>query len=108
MKRCTQKKMKNKKPPMRRCIGCMESKPKEELIRIAWYEGRLSLDPTGKAKGRGMYICRNQDCLQKAVKKGAFARSLHENPGSDQIEQVAGQLEAEINGQHQEGDDHAE
>jgi len=86
----------------------MESKPKEELIRIAWYEGSLSLDPTGKAKGRGVYICKSQNCLRKAVKKGAFARSLHENPGSDQIERVAGQLEAELNGQHQEGDDHAE
>lgn len=107
MKRCTQKKMKNKKPPMRRCIGCMESKPKEELIRIAWYEGCLSLDPTGKAKGRGVYICKSQDCLRKAVKKGAFARSLHENPGSDQIQRVAGQLEAELSRQ-QEGDDHAE
>ena len=93
---------------MRRCIGCMESKPKEELIRIAWYEGSLSLDPTGKAKGRGVYICKSQSCLRKAVKKGAFARSLHENPGSDQIERVAGQLEAELNRQHQEGDDHAE
>ena len=85
----------------------MQSKPKEELIRIAWYEGALSLDPTGKAKGRGVYICKSQDCLQKAVKKGAFARSLHENPGSDQIQRVAGQLEAELSRQ-QEGDDHAE
>ena len=86
----------------------MQSKPKEELIRLAWYEETLSLDPTGKAKGRGVYICKSQDCLQKAVKKGAFARSLHENPGSDQIQRVARQLEAELIRQHQEGDDHAE
>ena len=84
--------MKNKKPPMRRCIGCMESKPKEELIRITWYEGRLSPDPTGKAKGRGVYICKSRDCMEKAMRKGAFARSLHEDPGREQIERVIEEL----------------
>lgn len=98
--------MKNKKPPMRRFIGCMESKPKEELIRIAWYEGKLTLDPTGKAKGRGVYLCKSPECVAKAVKRGAFARSLHENPGSDQIERIAAELEQSR--QTGEGDDHAE
>ena len=100
--------MKNKKQPMRRCIGCMQSKPKEQLIRIAWFEGKLSLDPTGKAKGRGVYICRDQACLEKATKRGAFARSLHEDPGRPQIERVAGELAAELGRQTAEGDDHAE
>ena len=48
--------MKNKKIPMRRCVGCMESKPKNSMIRIACYEGEISIDPAGKAKGRGV-IC---------------------------------------------------
>ena len=82
----------------------MESKPKDELVRITWYEGTLSLDPTGKAKGRGVYLCRDQACMQKAVKKGAFGRSLRENPGNDQIERVAEELKALLS----EGDDHAE
>jgi predicted RNA-binding protein YlxR (DUF448 family) len=43
-----------KKIPMRRCVGCMESKPKNQLIRIAGYEGNVSIDRTGKAKGRGI------------------------------------------------------
>ena len=61
---------------MRRCIGCMESKPKSELIRIACYEGEVSLDPTGKAKGRGVYICPDEKCIQKARKKKSLARSF--------------------------------
>lgn len=61
--------MKNKKQPMRRCIGCMESKDKNQLIRIAWYEGRLTVDPTGRAKGRGVYLCKNSSCREKALKK---------------------------------------
>ena len=71
----------------------MESKTKDELIRITWYEGRLSVDPTGKAKGRGVYVCRNRDCVEKALKKGAFARSLHQDPGRQEIERVLKELE---------------
>ena len=78
---------------MRRCIGCMESKTKEELIRITWYEGKLAVDPTGKAKGRGVYVCRNKDCMAKAVKRGAVAKSLRVNPDRDELEKVFEELE---------------
>ena len=78
---------------MRRCIGCMESKPREELVRITWYEGQLAVDATGKAKGRGVYLCKNKDCMAKAAKKGAFARSLRVDPGKEQIERVLEELE---------------
>ena len=61
---------------MRRCVGCMKSKPKQELIRITCYEGNVSVDPTGKARGRGVYLCRSADCLAKAEKKKALQRSF--------------------------------
>lgn len=68
--------MKTRKTPMRRCAGCMESKPKNELIRIASFEGEVTFDPTGKAKGRGVYLCPNEECFRKARKKKALQRSL--------------------------------
>ena len=68
--------MKLKKIPMRRCIGCMESKPKRALIRIAFSEDTIRPDPTGKAKGRGAYLCGNAECFMKAKKKRAFSRAL--------------------------------
>ena len=69
--------MKERKIPMRRCIGCMTSKEKRELVRIAGFEGQLSVDLTGKAKGRGAYLCmRNQDCWERAYKRKALERSL--------------------------------
>ncbi len=47
-----------KKVPQRRCCGCMEMKPKPELIRVVKSpDGDVSLDLTGKAPGRGAYIC---------------------------------------------------
>ena len=52
--------------PKRTCIGCNEIKLKKELIRIVKNkEGQISLDKTGKANGRGAYICDNIECLEK-------------------------------------------
>ena len=58
-----------KKIPMRRCLGCFESKPKKELIRVVKSkDGEISLDKTGKKQGRGAYICCSEECLDKAIK----------------------------------------
>ena len=58
-----------KKEPLRQCIGCMEMKSKKELVRIVKNKlGEVSLDTTGKAQGRGAYICPNPDCLKKTIK----------------------------------------
>ena len=58
-----------KKIPMRRCLGCMESKPKKELIRIVKSkEGQISVDKTGKQNGRGAYFCDSKECLEKLIK----------------------------------------
>ncbi|MGI6031749.1 MAG: RNase P modulator RnpM [Eubacteriales bacterium] len=66
-----------KKIPMRRCLGCMESKPKKELIRVVRSsEGELSIDFTGKKNGRGAYICRSAECFRKAVKAKRFERAF--------------------------------
>lgn len=61
--------MKQKKVPLRMCLGCQEMKPKKELIRIVRdKEGNTSVDFTGKKAGRGAYICKNADCFEKAKK----------------------------------------
>ncbi len=81
--------MKSREVPMRRCIGCMESKDKSELLRIAGYEGKLTVDPSGRAKGRGAYICKNSiDCLEKAYKRRALERTLKENFSREEIENI--------------------
>ncbi len=66
-----------KKIPLRKCVGCHESKPKKELIRIVRSsEGEISVDLTGKKQGRGAYICPSADCLKKAVKAKAFDKTF--------------------------------
>ncbi len=67
----------NKKIPMRLCIGCGEMKSKREMMRILRTpEDAFVLDVTGKKNGRGAYLCRNKDCLQKAIKSKGLERSF--------------------------------
>lgn len=77
--------MKVKKIPQRMCTGCMEMKPKKELIRVVRSkEGEVSMDLTGKKPGRGAYICKNAECLEKAFKTKRLERNL-ETKISDEI-----------------------
>lgn len=58
-----------KKLPQRTCIGCNSQKNKNELIRIVKNkDGEISIDKTGKASGRGAYICDDVECLENAIK----------------------------------------
>ena len=66
-----------RKQPERRCLGCMQSFPKKELIRIVRTpEGNVELDFIGKKSGRGAYLCKNAACFKKARKAGRFERNL--------------------------------
>ena len=61
--------MKQKKIPLRMCLGCKEMKPKKELIRVVRNnEGEINIDLVGKKPGRGAYICKSVDCLENAIK----------------------------------------
>ena len=75
--------MKQKKVPMRMCTGCGEMKPKKELVRIVRGPEKedggapeIALDLTGKKPGRGAYLCRSAQCLQKARKSRRLERAF--------------------------------
>lgn len=87
--------MKVKKIPMRMCTGCMEMKPKQELVRVVRSkEGDVSVDLVGKKPGRGAYVCKNHECLEKSVKAKRLERNL-EVKISDEIYE---RLKEELNG----------
>jgi predicted RNA-binding protein YlxR (DUF448 family) len=66
-----------KKIPLRTCVGCKEVKPKKELIRVVKQsDGKIMLDFTGKANGRGAYLCPNPDCLAQAIKTRRLSREF--------------------------------
>ena len=79
--------------PARKCVGCREEKPKNLLIRvIRTPEGEILLDETGKANGRGAYICKSADCLKMAVKNKGLERSLKAQIPPDVIERIEKEL----------------
>ncbi len=81
--------MKTRKIPMRRCVGCMESKPKRELIRIVYTgEGQLIVDSTGKVNGRGVYLCPKADCIANARKRNAIARGLARDVDQEELNKI--------------------
>ena len=83
-----------KKIPERKCVGCGEKKPKNELIRIVRLaEGKYAeIDRTGKKAGRGAYICPSAVCLRKAKRRleGSLEVKIPE--------ELFAALEAELNG----------
>ncbi len=72
--------LKPKKIPLRKCLACQGRFPKQDLVRVVKSkEGLITLDKTGKANGRGAYICNKKECLEKAFKRRAFERALECN-----------------------------
>ena len=69
--------MKNKKIPLRTCIVSKEKLPKQELIRIVKNnENNVFVDLTGKSNGRGAYIKKDIDVLEKAISSKILERHL--------------------------------
>ena len=57
---------KSKTVPMRTCIACREMKPKKEMLRVVRNaDGEIFVDVTGKAAGRGAYVCGGEECMKK-------------------------------------------
>lgn len=84
-----------RKIPMRQCLGCREMKPKRELVRVVRSpEGVLSVDFRGKAPGRGAYVCRSVECLQKAIRSRALERSLQTAVPPEVMTALSAEMEA--------------
>ena len=68
--------MKAKKIPVRMCVACREKKPKKEMLRVVRpKEGDVFIDLTGKAAGRGAYVCNDPACIRK-LKKGRLLNKV--------------------------------
>ena len=86
------KEMKNKprrKIPLRTCVGCRSTKPKSEFIRVVRApSGEVGIDLSGKANGRGAYLCPDKDCLVKATKRQGLAKALEVSINECRLRQI--------------------
>ena len=86
---------KQKKIPQRKCIACQERDSKKGLIRIVKNkDGQIFLDPSGKANGRGAYICKDVECLKKAIKTKALNKTFKIEVPNEVYESLLKELEA--------------
>ena len=77
--------------PQRTCIGCNSQKNKKDLIRIVKNkEEIISIDKTGKANGRGAYICDDISCLEKAIKSKRLERTFETKISEEIYESLRG------------------
>lgn len=89
---------KQKSVPMRMCIACREMKPKKEMLRVVKNaEGEIFADVSGKASGRGAYICSAKECRKKLDDK----KLLHKAFAADVSVDVYREIKEENLGEQQ-------
>ena len=72
-------------------MGCNQAKEKNELLRIVKSkEGNIEIDLTGKKNGRGAYICKNEQCLDKVIKSKRLQKVFEQEIGQDIYENLRG------------------
>ena len=85
--------MKNKKIPMRSCVVTREKLPKQELLRIVkTTDGNVLGDVSGKINGRGAYIKKDIDVLEKAIKSKVLERHLEVSISDDVYEEIRNKI----------------
>ena len=76
--------------PTRTCVGCHTTRAKRELVRVVrTADERAVFDPTGKAAGRGAYLCADGSCWKTALTRNALTRALGVTLPADVAEQLA-------------------
>jgi len=75
--------------PQRTCIACRSVRSKGDLLRIVRTpQGVVEVDSTGKAAGRGAYICRSEACAETAVRQKKLVRALGMDAGEAILEKI--------------------
>ncbi len=75
--------------PQRTCVGCEAKKAKKQLLRIVRTpDGEIDIDPGGKKSGRGVYICPDIACLEKAMKAKRLEKALEQEIPDDILEKL--------------------
>lgn len=83
--------MLNKKKPTRTCMACNAQKEKNELLRIVKPKDEPpQIDLTGKKNGRGAYICKSEECLNKIMKSKRLERVLETEISQELYESIRG------------------
>lgn len=89
--------MKTKKTPLRKCVACGAQKDKRDLLRVVNNkEEGISVDLTGKKNGRGAYVCRSLECIEKAEKNKNLNHRLKANIDKTLYEEIKAYVKEDL------------
>ncbi len=89
--------MKTKNIPQRKCTGCQQIKDKFDVVRIVQTgDNTFELDLTGKKNGRGAYVCKSVECLERAQKSRGLERSFKGAVPKEMYQQLVESLKEEV------------
>lgn len=80
--------MKVKKIPMRMCIVSKEKLPKQELLRIVKFNDEIKPDPTGKLNGKGCYLKKDREVIEKAKSTKVLDRVFETNVNEEIYDEI--------------------
>lgn len=88
-----------KKTPQRTCVICRNKFDKRELFRIVKDKENETVifDKTGKANGRGAYVCTNKACIEKITNAKILNHALNMNLSNNDILSLKEEIEGYIN-----------
>ncbi len=67
-----------KRVSVRMCVSCRQSKPKAALVRVVRTpDGSVAIDEKGKLSGRGAYVCKSRECVEKSQKIRGLERGIN-------------------------------
>lgn len=80
---------KSRHVPERSCVACGLKTAKVQLVRVVRNDqGSVTVDTTGRAPGRGAYLCRAAECWDRTISRGTLGRSFGRDITSNDLEQV--------------------
>ena len=85
--------MDTKQLPLRKCVACNGMFEKDKLFRLVRLSDGIHLDLTNKMQGRGAYVCKNKSCIDLALKKKGFNRSLRQAVPTEVFDNLYMELE---------------
>ena len=65
-----------KRIPQRMCVACRSMLDKASLIRVMHAGGSIIIDVKHNKNGRGAYLCKREECVDKAMKTRGLQRGL--------------------------------
>lgn len=72
----------------RKCVACRICTHQNEMLRIAKVNNEFLIDFHHKLGGRGAYVCKNNQCINLAIKKRLFNRAFRMNIDSSIYEKI--------------------